>query len=226
MSELLDRIRSAGHWRVTIRPSEFREDRLEFGSLERLVVEKQVQIRGWYFPHISSREPIANGTDWIGQESVSSIGSSYLEVWRFYTSGQFAWVRSFSREGYGEPGSEAILPVYEVVNVVTETYEFAARLALEGIFGEKASVRIVAGGLQGHRLVVGDPRRAGIDASPMTVEEDLKKQAAVEKTDLIANPRTLALGDAVWFLQRMGWRSAPKNIVRDIQEEIFGASVE
>ena len=89
MSELLDNLRSRGYWRVVIRPGTFIEQRVSnISALYPILQKISVQLRGWGFPHLDSRDQPHIDTDWIGQESE---WERYLEVWRFYSEWPVRW---------------------------------------------------------------------------------------------------------------------------------------
>ena len=108
MSELLEKIRSRGYWKVIIRPTDLVENRIENpADLYRILDNSAARIRHrWFgFPHIQWESETGRGKDWIGQEFQ---WGRYLELWRFYQSGQFVAYRGL----YGDWADHApALPV-------------------------------------------------------------------------------------------------------------------
>ena len=104
ISQLPSKIKPGPHWRMTLRPLEY--ERARFRSLSdcRTAIEQaQVRLRGWYFPHLSSKpEDQEAGNDYI---AVGTDRSGQLEYWRFYLSGQFVGlyaVRETTEDGWAE----------------------------------------------------------------------------------------------------------------------------
>ncbi len=97
MSVVTDKIRSRAYWDIAIRPQEFREGRLDYASLEEVLVGDAVRFRGWPVPFIDERVPVERGANWIGQEIDAQL-VSHTEAWRFFTSGQFNQLRAVSAD--------------------------------------------------------------------------------------------------------------------------------
>ena len=87
LSEIVAKIKSRGYWEVVIRPLKFEKERLEsLKDCANLVLENKVRLRGWDYPHVSSKYGVQSGDNWV--ENVTDW-SSYEEFWRMYQSGQF-----------------------------------------------------------------------------------------------------------------------------------------
>src|SRR4051812_18703599 len=104
MSDVSDKIRSRGHWDITIRPTRFDQGRVPYAELDDTLASVVVSFRGWPVPFIDQREPLVRGEDWIGQDVDAEMVNHY-EAWRFFTSGQFNQLRSVSADWRG--GREA-----------------------------------------------------------------------------------------------------------------------
>lgn len=199
MTELLDAIRARGHWRVAIRPLPFVANRVLLDDLEEILAERQVQFRGWYVPHISRRDSIAEGTDWIGQDS--SFGY-HVESWKFYSSGQFAMVRGFQQDWrddeFQSPDSpfeihRKRLQVWAVLYFFTEVLELAARLALSPAGSEQMSVRITTAGIAGRQLVIESPGRLEFDQLYISSEDEVVFDEETNRERLAANGANVAV---------------------------------
>src|SRR3989337_3033873 len=84
---LLEKIKSRGYWRVVIRPGRFVEKRIrDITVLYPIIQKTTVELRGWDFPHVDPHINPHIDVDWVGQESE---WEEFLEIWRFYRSGQF-----------------------------------------------------------------------------------------------------------------------------------------
>src|SRR5690349_21135000 len=103
---LLDQIRTRGHWEMVYRPIPF-TTRLD-SSIELLPLVQQcvVDLAGWRFPYLPQQpDELAENryrqADWLGQ---THRWEHHLEVWRFYTTGQFAVATSVSWDWRDESG--------------------------------------------------------------------------------------------------------------------------
>jgi hypothetical protein len=230
MSELLDALKARGHWRVAIRPLPFAESRVPSAELERLLVERQVQMRGWNVPHISNRERIMNGLDWIGQES--SFGY-HVECWRFFTSGQFALVRGFQQDWRdSDPGYQSWdapwveirkkrIQVWAVLFFFTEVMELATRLSLSPAGSDRMNVRIVTSGLAGRQLVVEDQGRAEFNQPYVSDDDEVLYEQEASRDDLIANGSAMAVSASQTVFRAFGWRSENSVILEDYQAKFL-----
>ena len=160
MSELLDKIRSRGYWQVVIRPHEFDEQRIaDIFALYPILERCSVQLRGWNYPHLHRSVQFHIDTDWIGQEFQ---WEHYLELWRFYQSGQFihiAGIRSDWRDqsDIWPPATNGWLPgsvlgIGDTVFGFTEIFEFAARLAFTDASDDFMHISVTLKGLKDRRL--------------------------------------------------------------------------
>src|SRR5918999_2600983 len=161
MNELLEKIRSRGYWKVIIRPATFVEKRISNTSDVYPILEKtSVQVRIWGFPHLDNNEKLGINVDWIGQEIAWEY---YLELWRFYQSGQFVHLSGMAEDWLDRsrlsPPDQSWKPrtFLNVVGAVfrfTEIFEFAARLAFTAAGDEQMRLEITLSGLEGPTLWV------------------------------------------------------------------------
>jgi hypothetical protein len=225
VSELLDKIKSRGYWHVIIRPGTFMETRIaNIKSLYPILQKNSVQLRGWDFPHLDTHNPLQIDVDWIGQEPE---WEEYLELWRFYQSGQFVVFRGIDEdwldqsqwrnpiEGW-KPGQT--LSVEEVVIQFAEIFEFAARLSFTDAGDDVMRLDITIAGLHGRSLHVERSRhmRKGYIASI----DELPYQIDLSRLQLLAEPRELSLTPAIELFRRFGWDPSLE-VLRDIQEQFL-----
>jgi hypothetical protein len=224
---LVEKIKSRGYWRVMIRPGRFVEKRIgEISTLFPIIQKASVEFRGWDFPHVDTRTNPRIDVDWVGQQFE---WEQYLEIWRFYQSGQFVDVvgipsdwRDQSKlwpadEGWS-PGS--LLGIGEVLFRFIEIFEFAARLSLTEAGDESITIQIIVGGLAGRKLFVDIPNRwpmfkeykASLSEFPYTIE--------LSRTELVAQPRELSLKPTAELFARFGW-IPDAAALRDIQKSLW-----
>jgi hypothetical protein len=150
--EVLESIRSAGHWRVLIRPTRFEGELFPSLSEAWKSVDKAViRLRGWDYPHIDDPNRINQGDrieSWVDWQD-------HREFWRVYLSGQFLhYIAMFEdyREVPGQsseyPGTGKPSKYLEITSTllrITEITEFARRLyeGHEKIAGVQFSIRLL-----------------------------------------------------------------------------------
>src|SRR4051812_46841769 len=115
---IVDTIKTRGYWRILIRPQSELKQQLSTPKLQELVTKSQVAFRGWYFPHISTDKPLK-----IAQTHIEDTveWDYYLEFWRMFVSGQFAYVGGIrtdwnERSGFALHGvatGESVLLVHD-----------------------------------------------------------------------------------------------------------------
>ncbi len=207
---VLEKIRTRGYRRVTIRPTVFKRHHIaEYSELYEICARTSVRLRGWDYPHVDAAIPTSRGEDWVGQEI---DWEDVIEVWRLYQSGQFVQFRAIagdwrdqSRIWAAEPGwaPGRFFCYVDTIYEITEIFEFAARLALSPAGSASMRVEIQLKGLQGRRLVEADatiPLR-GEYVFQMPSWHDTWEGPQPE---LIARPRELAADAARKLFARFG----------------------
>jgi hypothetical protein len=227
------------HWRVNLRPDQYREDLIP--SLARcfeIVQKTKLSLRGWDYPHLSNRDTERGvGNNWVASWS-DFMG--HKEYWRFYQSGQFLHlfsVREATEAGWKQkmqsemqshlsymrdfdweqvPGFISIL---NFIYSVTEIFEFASRLCQADVYGGALSIGIEVKGIKGYILAAGWDR-AWHDYYPAS--EDKLGRSWMYQTDvLVAESAQKALRAIVWFFERFGWLSPPEEVIRHDQEDFL-----
>lgn len=227
MSSLLDKIRSRGHWRVVIRPQTFIEKRIsQITELYPIIQNTSVELRGWDFPHLDPHAQAHVDIDWIGQESEWEI---FLEIWRFYQSGQFIDITGMHEDWYDQrrsipaafgdwrPG--LALEIGNALFRFTEIFEIAARLAMTQAGDDIMHIEITVSGLEGRKLWVDSPSRRPMFRDYTASIRELPYQVELSRTELIATPRELALKPAIELFRRFDWDPS-QNVLRDHQKEL------
>lgn len=227
MSTLRDKIQSRGYWRVVIRPGTFAEARIsDISALYPMLQKRSVELRGWDFPHVDPHTNCHMDKDWIGQESE---WEHYLELWRFYQSGQFVDIagmpedwrdqsRLWPASGDWKPGTE--LGIGDTLFRFTEIFEFAARLALTEAGDYLMHIEVAISGIKGRKLWVDTPRHWPMHRKYAASIEMLPYQIDVPQTQLIAEPRELALKPAIELFRRFDWDPSVE-MLREMQAELW-----
>ena len=228
MSELLDKIRSRGYWRVVIRPGSFIGQRVpNISTLYPLLQKISVQLRRWNFPHLDTRAQPDIESDWIGQ---GDEWDRHLELWRFYQSGQFVDFAGITDDWRNQskvwPAPAdwkhgALLEIGDALFTFTEIFEFAARLALTEAGSEQMHIEVGVAGLQNRELWVDDvhwwpPFPSGRKASL----KELPYKVDLSRTQLITEPRDLALKPTIELFRHFGWEPS-LGLLRDMQQGLL-----
>lgn len=202
-SDLHRKIQSRGYWQVTIRPNAFKKNRIDdIAALFPIIEKTRVSLRGWDFPHIDYKVQYQIDMDWVGQESE---WQHHKSVWRFFQSGQFFQIAALPIDWLDESTiwpadaqwkAGAQLGIGDTIATLTETYEFAARLAMTDAGDEQIHLDIVCGNFQNRLLYVDSQRRWPLDWEYRASIVKYTYQAAISRLDLISSSKDLALSTA------------------------------
>lgn len=229
---LRTKIKEAPHWRVTIRPGTFVEERVRtLSECWRLIELSRVVLRWWDYPHWDGQHQ--NGKDWIGSWYEYE---SYREYWRFYQSGQFLHLFKFKEDGYRDkaaskaksdvPALDGFAPsgylnVVPTLWTITEIFEFAARLVQQVDFGDFVSLTIQMVGVKDRALYISDPGR-DLSRPYVASESILGREWTLGTADLLGGTSELAMDAAEWFFERFQWTSPPRQVLAGDQRKLLG----
>lgn len=227
MSEITDRIKSAGYWRVAIHPSTFIEKRVANTlSLEPILRKCAVDVRGWDYPHIDRHNAIVPHLDFIQQETE---WEHHAERWRFYQSGQFAILRAMpydwrDRSGWWPPDQTwkrgAQLGIGDSLLTFYEIFELAARLSSTEAGDDQMQISVEVGGLKGRVLVVDDSNRLGFSQAVAAEIDVLPLSWTYARTDLLAGAPELAVAAVPELFARFN-RQLSADLRRDWLQKIL-----
>jgi len=211
-----------------IRPQSFVERRIsEITELYPILQNTSVQLRGWDFPHLDPHIQTHVDIDWVGQES---DWENFLEMWRFYQSGQFIDITGMAEDWYDQchsipaglgdwrPG--LILGIGNTLFRYTEIFEFAARLAMTQAGDDNIRVDITVRDLKGRKLR-GDSHHIRMPRHHNYIASigEFPYQIELSRTELIAAPRELALKPTTELFRRFNWDPS-QDILRDQQKRL------
>ena len=232
MSELLKKMRSRGYWKVIIRPTDFVENRIENpADLYRLLDKSAAHTRHWRFgfPHIQPESKTCREKDWIGQEFQ---WGRYLELWRFYQSGQLVVFRGL----YGDwadhaPATppvpveldlRAYLEAEDALLQLTEVFQLAASLTFTAAAADCVHLAASLHNIERRRLILyrGTSPHTIATAAPSAVDEFVYRRE-FPKITLAIQAQELALQAAGELFRHFDW-NPPGSLLQDIQAN-FGA---
>ena len=224
MSELINKIRSKGYWRVVVRPNLFVEKRVaDITALKPILQKSSVRLRGWDFPHVNGRGKAYVDLDSIAQEYE---WDHYHELWRLFQSGQFIYYGGFVMDWMERktmPSSRGIpkrvLSVRDAVFRFTEIFEFATRMALTEAGHEQMHIEIKAGGLKGRSLWVDPAKYIDFSFEQMAEIDEVPYEIDVPSPELMAESKDLALVAAKELFKRFDWDASLRTL-RDMQSTL------
>lgn len=237
-NKLLEKIKSTGYWKVIIRPTEFRENRISSrDECARAVKESQIRLRGWYYPHIDQQD---SSIFYMGNDSVGSFcdWEEKIEYWRFYQNGQFIHYFAID-EDYRLAGQESqgrmrerfhlkdseendkFLEILDTLYTVTEIFLFASNLAAKADLGPEVEVEIELADVGGRTLFIWDQRRILFEKYTCKFHnENIIKRRIVKVDELFTNSLDYALDVAVDIMKDFNWLNVNRDIFSEDQRKL------
>jgi hypothetical protein len=228
---LLATIRTRGHWELVIRPQPFKERVHNPRDLFDVVAQRAVDLAGWRLPIIADRpgeimERRHRETDWVG---LLHRWDHHLEVWRFYTSGQFALVTSVSSDWRDQSSSwpvtpgenwqpNALLGVVHVVRMLLQMFMFCSRLAESPVGDESFVVEVVLAPTDGRKLFADSSLRTISPHYKANVDRVILKNT-FSRLELLSKLDDLTISAAGRVFEEFGLRAAPP-ILMELLEEV------
>lgn len=217
--DLLEKVRSFGHWRVNFRPIRELPQQLTLARCKELVQKSAVSIRGWDFPHVNHRNDgeggyrnvgtfVENWTDWSG----------FVEFWRMYRSSQFlAYIalREDTRpDEHGNPQVPILNAVATIYSIV-EFVEFLQRLHTAGLYGGGCQFSVELRNTSGRILTAGQNRVPFFDRYANDAEV-LRLERRIYPQQLSTDKLHLAAELCLELFDNFGWAPAQSQIESDI----------
>jgi len=226
--ELINKIESKGYWRVEIRPTIFEKLRIPtFSQAQELAQSCVVLWRGWDYPHWNAKT-VRNMSDWV--ESWEDWENE-IEYWRFYRSGQFVHLFALHEDLIDV---DKILPqrypprsprngyvsFLSTTYLVTEIFEFAARLANKDILRPSAFISIGLYNIKDHELVSFDFNRHLHDGYVYVGDDPIIIEKEIPQQELVTNPDDFALDFIIEIFERFNWNNPPRQILAEDQRRL------
>ena len=228
-------------WRINIRPEKYIQESVPtLDDCFRIIQKNRVRLRGWDYPHLSSKETEKEcGINWIASWS-NFLG--HCEYWRFYQSKQFIhffgiresideeWDKKLEAQtrmhlGFNKnidwdniPG---FISIINFIYCVTEIVEFATRLCQAGIYKGFVDINIQLNSIKGFVLTTSNERAWH---SYYAANQDiLGKTWSTNSKALISDSPKCASEIVIWFFERFGWLNPSVEIIRkDIDDFLKG----
>lgn len=228
LEERINKIKSKGYWRVLIRPTTFETRRIPtFSGARQIIDSSKVSLRGWDYPYWQDSEAKN-----VGEYVECSVDwSQYIEYWRFYRSGQFMHLfavhedhidveKSLGTSYPPRPKRSGYLSFIGATLIVTEIFEFAARLASKDILSPAAFVSIGLYNMYDHQLAAFNSRRLMPDRYVRESSEPIVFETQVSAQDLISKTDELALDAVVEIFEHFNWNNPPRDILAEDQRRL------
>lgn len=205
-----EKFKSKGYWEIVIRPSKFIEKRIpSLRDCVDIIRDNNVLFRGWDYPHYDSSNGPIPGGDYM-EQSFCWEEYGHIEIWRYYQSGQFAhylavwedWDRGIKDRGNNR--DPKVLNLISTIYLLTEIFEFAARLGTKGYLGDSCEIKITLHDAKDRSLI----SPVGF-LSPNYVSNlpEISYSVILSVSDLIGNADDHALTAAKYLFERFNWLS-------------------
>lgn len=192
---------------------------------QRALEQNQIRL-GWNFPHIDA----TNVVYMLDYVEFSTTLMHINEIGRFYQSGQFAFYRAFPEDWIEDnellstdfkqrlkPGLG--LDILATLYGVSETYEFAARLAKRELLDDQFLLKINLVSTVGRQLFFMPGVRKHLFEIYRCQAPALPRELSFEVKDFVARSRELSLQHFSWIMEHFKFYSAETVFKRD--QELF-----
>ena len=222
-TDVVEKIWSQPHWRIWIRPTEFRKARFQnLDQCRQFMNSSYVRIQTWVPYPWFSKDSIETDNEWIaGENDKSDRGVGRAERWVLFRSGQFVHNRAFNQ--IPELGDR--VHALEILDIVSAVFEFAAQMAHRGVLSPAAKITFELRQVDGRRLTW--PQDVFLDNDAVKQNcwcqnEMVSVNRFVDIDELQAGRRELALEVAVEIYSSFGWSDPPRDRLASEQERRFG----
>jgi len=227
--QVIELIRSRGYWEIDIRPDEPSEPRFEsIPDCMNKVRENRVQLRGWDYPHFSSKDtyPMQGRI-----ESFVDFGFN-KEYWAMFLNGHFYhlhacmedWLREetpiFGIGRYSHMAPGTALDFLNTLYSVTEMYEFAIRLAQKNAFGRRPRIKISLHGMEGRRLTSLSPGRH-LFREYVCREDNIRFDVGMSVESLIGLGHEESLKTTIGIFEVFNWLNVSEEMLREEQRRFL-----
>ncbi|SEB05871.1 Putative DNA-binding domain-containing protein [Thalassobacillus cyri] len=222
--DVLTTIRETGYWRITIRPSYYLENRIDsLTNCRKVIMENQLSLRGWNFPHFRS---IENGNNFI---QASENWGEHKELLRLYKSGNFVYFKAMREDYIDKQHLRNVkgrgLAIINTLFLFTEIFEFASRLSQTNILGDEITVSIECFGIKDRELFFFEPMRTLFSDYVSTIEDSAECIVSAGIEELIADSDKIAIETLLQLFENFNWdASGSIGIFREEQQKLLSGT--
>jgi len=219
--DLLDKIHSKGYWRVLIRPTQYKKERIpSLDDCIRMMQEATLSLGGWNYPH-SDFNNLRNGQNYI--ESTTEF-LHYNEFWRLYQSGQF--INHFSMvEDWQQDVSTIFgnkikpldfkgLEINSIIYKLTEIIEFTSRLAIKEVFGDAIEINIELFDTEYRKLFFWNSSRF-LSQNHICNNPKISIKRTYSINQIIGNSTEIAMNLALYIFEKFNFNTSPEVFKND-----------
>jgi hypothetical protein len=214
---LMKKIWGLAHWQIAVCPTEFMDARFQdLSHCAHFMQHNAPKSLRYHDCPIVRSAAIENDThgEWIAGEFEQrpEIPPPFLERWVLFRSGQFAMNRAVIE--HDEINKK--LHYLEVIWLVTQVFQLAARMAREGALATTATVRFQLHNVSGRGLYTAD-----FFGQYWSRAKDIDIIRSVKPADLLAHEGSdLAFAVALEIYRRFGWEDAPCDKIAEQQRKL------
>lgn len=223
---LLDTIKSKGYWRINFKPIVLPEGELSLNSCRSMVESSSVELRGWDYPHISTRNDQESGRGPAGTHWHNWINwGNHKEFWNFYKTSQYLhylalrehWLEQDifgdGRRPAGAP--DRPLSIVGTIYQITEIFEFIFRLYSAGNYKSGAEVSISLYNARNMELWLDESNRIPFSYPRTTLAEIINVRRDLLSTELGSRDHKISRGVLVEIFDNFGWSVSEERIEVD-----------
>lgn len=237
LESTLKTIKSAGYWMFHVRPVKpVVAENMTYQSLQQLVRESSVQLRGWDVPHVPTSTAEHQDLYNIDQgiESWSDFGSQ-KEVWRLFFDGEFIFYVALDEDWFGDDDwlrnqspfnavkpNTILNPIGGVIYQLTEMVEFVKRLVTADLLQGNIHLHLELRNAKGRKLGLLDPGRVpfhGVYAARQNVIQALDE--TILGADLRRQSADIAARASLKVLNMFQWNSVSLQQINEEQQKLF-----
>lgn len=221
----LSKIKSRGYWRINLRPTSIAE-KISLPQCLNYVESSRVSLRGWDYPHISSRNDDTTGSENHGEFIEHWIDWwSHVEFWRMYRSTQFLHYRALKEDWEdwderraSERPPQGGISVLGIIWQWTEVFEFAFRLARAGIYSNGATLTISLENANNRQLWVSESNRMPFSYERRTSAKRIQHEIDLSPTILINSDHNFYVPKLIDFFEHFNWTPGASLVQADQQK--------
>ena len=211
-----------GHWQLTAGPDVYNRERIgDLTTVLKFLVETEVSLRGWNFPH-TDKETASNFSNGRQSHTVCKIlGRPFVEAYRAYQSGLFVW-----RGAYRENAPEFVaqygraLSFVNVIYEMTEMFVFLKRYYSRIAENASVHVSIEMTDIKNRALVATGDALPFLN-QPTSSEPRLLIEADYTVSELRASAEELAIRVVRRIFEVFNWNDPDPNMIRGWQARLL-----
>jgi hypothetical protein len=236
-------IQERGYFEFIFEPAIYNEKLLckedsNCGAKVKSILDRtQVQLRGWYYPHINKASKSHQDAPYVVDNGVEQwiIWEMHREVWKMFFSGQFVhrfaliedWLKEsgWYKNADIKPGE--VLDVIGVIYRFVEITQFTKNLYEEGFLdcdGGKITISLFNTKNRSLQIVF-DKARAGLLNEYKTRIDPVRVEKIFSKKEILENAEDISIQLCTEFFSFFNWDNQPLQVFRDEQKKFLSRQI-